>query len=179
MLMLRKMREQEQTISILVNNQPGVLSRVAGVFGRHGYNIKSLCVAETTNPDISRITLTSESDPDFTEKIKKQLDKLVDVIEVSDLSGHAFIQRELMLFGVNVKEGAHAEILRAAEMLGCRIVTMSDDYLILEKTGHQDETSAVLKYFQSFGVEETNRTGSIAVQRTRSQERPEKITKYT
>ena len=80
--MYRKVREQEQTISIFVNNQPGVLSRVGGVFGRHGYNIKSLCVAETTNPEISRITLTSESDPDFTEKIKKQLDKLVDVKEV-------------------------------------------------------------------------------------------------
>jgi acetolactate synthase-1/3 small subunit len=169
--MIKKVREQEQTISILVNNQPGVLSRVGGVFGRHGYNIKSLCVAETTNPEISRITLTSESDPDFTEKIKKQLDKLVDVIQVSDLSGQAFIQRELMLFGVPIKEGSHSEILRAIEMLGCRIVTMSPDYFILEITGHQDETASGLKYFQSFGVEEINRTGSIAVQRNRPTEK--------
>lgn len=165
--MFRKIREQEQTISILVNNQPGVLSRVGGIFGRHGYNIKSLCVAETTNPEVSRITLTSESDPDFTEKIKKQLEKLVDVIEVTDLSGQAFIQRELMLIGVNIKEGTHSEILRAIEMFGCRIVTMTPDYFILEITGHQDETAAILKFFQSFGVEETNRTGSIAVQRNR------------
>jgi len=165
--MYRKVREQEQTVSILVNNQPGVLSRVAGVFGRHGYNIKSLCVAETTNPEVSRITLTSESDPDFTEKIKKQLDKLVDVIEVSDLSGQSFIQRELMMFGVTIKEGSHSEILRAIEMLGCRIVTMSPDYFILEITGLQDETASVLKYFQSFGVEEINRTGTIALQRNR------------
>jgi len=163
----RKIREQEQTISILVNNQPGVLSRVGGVFGRHGYNIKSLCVAETTNPDISRITLTSESDPDFTEKIKKQLDKLVDVIEVSDLSGQAFIQRELMLIGVTIKEGTQPEILRAIETFGCKIVTMIPDYFIVETTGNQDETAAVLKFFQSFGVEETNRTGTIALQRTR------------
>lgn len=165
--MSRKVREQEQTISILVNNQPGVLSRVGGVFGRHGYNIKSLCVAETTNPDVSRITLTSESDPDFTEKIKKQLEKLVDVLEVSDLSGQSYIQRELMLIGVTVKEGAYSEILRAIEMFGCKIVTMTPDYFILEVTGQQDETAAVLKYFQFFGVEETNRTGSIAVQRTK------------
>jgi acetolactate synthase-1/3 small subunit len=165
--MYRKVREQEQTISILVNNQPGVLSRVAGVFGRHGYNIKSLCVAETTNPEVSRITLTSESDPDFTEKIKKQLDKLVDVIEVSDLSGQSFIQRELMMFGVPIKEGSHSEILRAIELLGCRIVTMSPDYFVLEITGLQDETASVLKYFQSFGVEEINRTGTIALQRNR------------
>lgn len=165
--MFRKIREQEQTISILVNNQPGVLSRVGGVFGRHGYNIKSLCVAETANPEISRITLTSESDPDFTEKIKKQLDKLVDVIEVSDLSGQAFIQRELMLIGVTVKEGTQSEILRAIETFGCNIVTMTPDYFILEITGSQDETAAVLKFFQSFGVEETNRTGTIGVQRSR------------
>lgn len=167
--MFRKVREQEQTISILVNNQPGVLSRVGGVFGRHGYNIKSLCVAETTNPEVSRITLTSESDPDFTEKIKKQLEKLVDVIAVSDLSGQAYIQRELMLIGVTVKEGMHSEILRAIAMFGCKIVTMTPDYFILEITGLQDETAAVLKYFQSFGVEEINRTGSIVVQRNRPQ----------
>ncbi|MCX5845988.1 MAG: acetolactate synthase small subunit [Deltaproteobacteria bacterium] len=167
--MFRKVREQEQTISILVNNQPGVLSRVGGVFGRHGYNIKSLCVAETTNPEVSRITLTSESDPDFTEKIKKQLEKLVDVIAVSDLSGQAYIQRELMLIGVTVKEGMHSELLRAIEMFGCKIVTMAPDYFILEITGLQDETAAVLKYFQSFGVEEINRTGSIVVHRNRPQ----------
>ena len=167
--MFRKVREQEQTISILVNNQPGVLSRVGGVFGRHGYNIKSLCVAETTNPEVSRITLTSESDPDFTEKIKKQLEKLVDVIAVSDLSGQAYIQRELMLIGVTVKEGMHSELLRAIELFGCKIVTMTPDYFILEITGLQDETAAVLKYFQSFGVEEINRTGSIVVQRNRPQ----------
>jgi acetolactate synthase-1/3 small subunit len=159
-------REQEQTISILVNNQPGVLSRVAGVFGRHGYNIKSLCVAETSNTEVSRITLTSESDPDFTEKIKKQLDRLVDVIEVSDLTGPAHIQREMMLIGVPVgAREMHSEILRAIGMFGCRIVTMSPDYYVLEITGLPDETAAVLKYFQQFEVSEINRTGSIAVLR--------------
>ncbi len=165
--MLRKAREQEQTISILVNNQPGVLSRVGGVFGRHGYNIKSLCVAETTNPDVSRITLTSESDPDFTEKIKKQLDKLVDVIEVSDVSGQSFVQRELMMIGVTIKEGAYSDILRAIESFGCKIVTMSPGYLILELTGQPDETAAFLKLLQPLGVEEINRTGVITLQRTK------------
>lgn len=78
---------REHTISLLVNNQPGVLSRVAGVFSSRGYNIASLCVAETRDPSVSRITLTSTADADFTEKIKKQLDKLVDVIDVADYSG--------------------------------------------------------------------------------------------
>jgi acetolactate synthase-1/3 small subunit len=167
--MLRKVREQEQTISILVNNQPGVLSRVAGVFGRHGYNIQSLCVAETTNPEISRITLTSESDPDFTEKIKKQLDKLVDVQEVIDLTGPTYMQRELMLIGVTIQQENISEIMRAIQMFNCRIVTMSPGYYILEATGHPDETAAVLRYFQPFGVKEINRTGAIAVNRKKPQ----------
>ena len=164
--MFKESHEQEQTISILVSNEPGVLSRVANVFGRHGYNIKSLCVAETTNPEVSRITLTSESDPDFTEKIKKQLEKLVDVVEVSDLTGPQYIHREMMLIGVPVaREENHAEILRAVGMFRCRIVTMSPDYYVLEITGLQDETAAVLKYFQTFGVQEMNRTGSISLLR--------------
>lgn len=164
--MFGKKNEQEQTISILVNNQPGVLSRVAGVFGRHGYNIKSLCVAETPRPEVSRITLTSESDPDFTEKIKKQLEKLVDVVEVSYLMGSSYIQREMMLIGIPViKPEVHSDIMRAIEMFGCRIITMSPDYYVLEITGLPDETAAVLKYFQTLGVNEMNRTGSIAVLR--------------
>jgi len=164
--MFRKIKEQEQTISILVNNQPGVLSRVAGVFGRHGYNIKSLCVAETSSPDVSRITLTSESDPDFTDKIKKQLDKLVDVVEVSDLTGPSYIQREMMIIGIAVtKQTLHADILKAIETFGCRIITMSPNYYVIEITGLQDETAAVLNYFQALGINEMNRTGSIAVLR--------------
>jgi acetolactate synthase I/III small subunit len=164
--MFRKKKEQEQTISILVNNQPGVLSRVGGVFGRHGYNIKSLCVAETPNPEVSRITLTSESDPDFTDKIKKQLEKLVDVVEVSDLTGSSYLQREMMLIGIPVKkQEMHSDILKAIELFGCKIVTLSPDYYVLEITGLQDETAAVLKYFQTLGVHEMNRTGSIAVLR--------------
>jgi acetolactate synthase I/III small subunit len=164
--MYRKRKEEEQTLSILVNNQPGVLSRVGGVFGRHGYNIKSLCVAETPNPEVSRITLTSESDPDFTDKIKKQLEKLVDVVEVVNLTGPSYLQREMMLVGIPVtKQEMHSEILRAVERFGCRIATMSPDYYVLEITGLQEETAAVLKYLQTIGDYEMNRTGSIALRR--------------
>ncbi|MCX5854475.1 MAG: acetolactate synthase small subunit, partial [Deltaproteobacteria bacterium] len=93
-------------------------------------------------------------------------EKLVDVVEVSDLTGPSYIQREMMLIGVPVmKQENHSDILRAIEMFGCRIVTMSPDYYVLEITGLQDETAAVLKYFQPFGVQEMNRTGSIALLR--------------
>jgi len=99
------MAVQEHIISLLVNNQPGVLSRIAGVFSSKGYNIRSLCVAETTNPEISRITLTSRADRDFTDKIKKQLDRLVDIISVTDLTDIPSVKRELMILGLRVRGG--------------------------------------------------------------------------
>ncbi len=157
------MAVQEHIISLLVNNQPGVLSRIAGVFSSKGYNIRSLCVAETTNPEISRITLTSRADRDFTDKIKKQLDRLVDIISVTDLTDIPSVKRELMILGLRVREENRQEILRAIDLFGCRIVTMDVDYLILEITANTDKTAAILKFFEPFGVEEMNRTGAIAV----------------
>lgn len=157
------MAVQEHIISLLVNNQPGVLSRIAGVFSSKGYNIRSLCVAETTNPEISRITLTSRADRDFTDKIKKQLDRLVDIISVTDLTDIPSVKRELMILGLHVKEENRQEILRAIDLFGCRIVAMDVDYLILEITANTDKTAAILKFFEPFGVEEMNRTGAIAV----------------
>ena len=154
---------QEHIISLLVNNQPGVLSRIAGVFSGRGYNIRSLCVAETTNPEISRITLTSKAEDDFTDKIKKQLDKLVDVISVTDFTGTPSVQREMMLISVRLKEENRTEIMRAIDLFGCRVLAMAEDYLIMEVTANKDKTAAILRYFEPFGVEEMNRTGSIAV----------------
>jgi acetolactate synthase-1/3 small subunit len=154
---------REHIISILVNNQPGVLSRVAGVFSGRGYNIASLCVAETTNPEVSRITLTSRADTDFTEKIKKYLDRLVDVIAVEDFTGTDCVQRELMLIGVTLPQEHRPEILRAVELFGCRIVALATEYVILEVTGDAAFTSSVLKFFSPYGVEEMNRTGTVAV----------------
>jgi acetolactate synthase-1/3 small subunit len=157
------MAVQEHIISLLVNNQPGVLSRIAGVFSSKGYNIRSLCVAETTNPDVSRITLTSRADRDFTDKIKKQLDRLVDIVSVTDLTDIPSVKRELMIIGLRIKDEDRQEILRAIDLFGCRIVTMSEDYLIFEITANTDKTAAILKFFEPFGVEEMNRTGAIAV----------------
>jgi len=157
------MKVQEHIISLLVNNQPGVLSRIAGVVSSKGYNIRSLCVAETANPEVSRITLTSRADKDFTEKIKKQLDRLVDIVSVTDLTGVPSVQRELMIIGLRLDAEHRQEILRAIDLFGCRVVSMSEDYLIMEITANADKTRAILKYFEPFGVEEMNRTGAIAV----------------
>jgi acetolactate synthase I/III small subunit len=160
---------EEHIISLLVNNQPGVLSRIAGVFSSRGYNIRSLCVAETTNPEISRITLTSKAESDFTDKIKKQLDKLVDVVSVTDFTGTPSVQREMMLISVRLKEENRTEIMRAIDLFGCRVLAMCEDYLIMEITANKDKTAAILRFFEPFGVEEMNRTGSIAVFRQKSE----------
>ena len=154
---------EEHTVSLLVNNQPGVLSRVAGIFSSRGYNIRSLCVAETTNPEISRITLTSRAENDFTEKIKKQLDKLVDVISVTDFTGQSAVQRELMLISLTLTPENRTEALRAIDLFGCRVVAMSEDFLTVEVTANKDKTAAILRYFEPFNVEEMNRSGAIAV----------------
>lgn len=161
------MKVEQHAISILVKNQPGVLSRVSGVFSSRGYNIKSLCVAETTDPNISRITLTSQAERTFTEKIKKQLDKLIDVVEVSDFTGPEYIHREMMMIGIQLKPENRSEILRAIEMFHCKIITMTTDYYVLEITGTKEENTAVLNHFQLSGVEEINRTGPISVRRSK------------
>ena len=154
---------KEHTISLLVNNQPGVLSRVSGVFSSRGYNISSLCVAETRDPSVSRITLTSTADGDFTEKIKKQLEKLVDVIEVADYSGSSFIRRELMLISIEATPENRQEIMWAAGLFGCRVAAVNGKYLILEVVGRKEETEAVLSFLSPLGAEVMNRTGTIAI----------------
>jgi len=158
------MEGEEHIISILVSNRPGVLSRVAGVFGRLGYNIESLCVAETTDPEVSRITLVSKADFVFKEKTKKQLDKLVDVIEVTELKPAKSVQREMMLIGINLKKKVRSEVMRAIDMFGCKVIFMKSDYCILEIVGDKDETETLLNYLKPLGIEEIARTGIIALQ---------------
>jgi acetolactate synthase-1/3 small subunit len=162
---------EEHTISLLVNNQPGVLSRIAGVFSSRGYNIRSLCVAETANPEISRITLTSRAESDFTEKIKKQLDKLVDIVSVTDFTHVPAVQRELMMISLSLTPENRKEVLRAIDLFGCRVVAMSEDSLTMEITANKDKTAAILKYFEPFGVEEMNLTGAIDVFRQKQETR--------
>jgi acetolactate synthase I/III small subunit len=155
----------EHTITLLVSNQPGVLSRIAGVFSGRGYNIRSLCVAETRDPSVSRITLTSTAADDFTEKIVKQLDKLVDVVSCEDWSDPSYLQRELMLIGLRARRADQADLMRLLGLCGARIVGMNGDHLVLEVTGRKEETEAVLSLLAPFGALEMNRTGSIAIGR--------------
>jgi len=155
---------KEHVISMLVNNRPGVLARVAGVFGRLGYNIESLCVAETISPKVSRITSVSKADPAFTEKVKKQLNRLVDVISVAELEDDTSAKREMMLIGITIDEKNRPELSRAITMFGCTVISMKDSYCILQVVGNRGDVETVLNFLTPLGVKDIARTGAVALE---------------
>ena len=164
---MAKEEEKRNILSILVDNEPGVLSRIAGLFSGRGFNIESLCVAETTDPLISRITLVTVGDMSIVEQIKKQLNKLINVIKVMDFTGIAFVQREMALIKVRAKPEHRAEILRMVDIFRSRVIDVSSKYYIVEITGDEDKISAFLNLIKPMGIKEIARTGAIALARER------------
>jgi acetolactate synthase-1/3 small subunit len=162
---MAKEEEKRNILSILVDNEPGVLSRIAGLFSGRGFNIESLCVAETTDPLISRITLVTVGDMSIVEQIKKQLNKLINVIKVMDFTGIAFVQREMALIKVRAKPEHRAEILRMVDIFRSRVIDVSSKYYIVEITGDEDKISAFLNLLNPMGIKEIARTGAIALAR--------------
>jgi acetolactate synthase-1/3 small subunit len=158
---------EKYTLSMLVDNQPGVLSRIAGLFSGRGFNIESLCVAETTDPLISRITLVTTGDTMIVEQIKKQLNKLINIIKVLDFTDTPFVQRELALIKIRAKPDHRAEILRMVDIFRSRVVDVSAEYYIVEVTGDEDKISAFLNLLKPMGIKEIARTGAIALARDR------------
>ena len=152
---------------MLVDNQPGVLSRVAGFFSGRGFNIDSLCVSETTDPLVSRITLVAVGDMVILEQIKKQLNKLVNVIKVLDFTETEHIQRETALVKVRAKPENRAEILRMADIFRSRVVDVGTEYYTLEVTGDEGKINAFLKLLKPLGIKEIARTGVVALARER------------
>ena len=158
-------KTQKHILSLLVDNEPGVLSRIAGLFSGRGFNIDSLCVSETTDPDISRITLVAIGDMMIVEQIKKQLNKLINVIKVMEFSGSEFVQREMALIKVRAKPEFRAEILRMVDIFRSRIVDVNSDYYIVEVTGDEGKIVAFLNLLKPMGIKEIARTGAIALGR--------------
>ena len=152
-------------LSILVENQPGVLSRISGLFSGRGFNIESLCVAETTDPLVSRITLVTVGDLSIVEQIKKQLNKLVNVIKVFDFTGIAFVQREMALIKIRAKPEHRAEILRMVDIFRSRVVDVNSEHYIVEVTGDEGKIGAFLTLLKPMGIKEIARTGAIALAR--------------
>ena len=157
------MNEEKHILSILVDNEPGVLSRIAGLFSGRGYNIESLSVAETNDPKVLRVIMVTTGAVQIIEQIKKQLHKLVNVITVHDLTGKAYVHRELVLVKVYTKPETRGEILRIADVFRAKIVDVGNEHYTVEVTGSEDKISAILKIFQPMGIKEIVRTGPVAL----------------
>jgi len=153
------------TLAVLVENQPGVLTRVAGLFSRRGYNIESLAVGQTHDPEISRMTIVVDGDDQVIEQVVKQLEKLVDVIDVRDISETEHVDRELVLIKVKAEPKVRGEIMQIVEIFRARIVDIGHDSLIIECTGDEGKIRAIEKSLMPFGILELVRTGKIAMVR--------------
>jgi acetolactate synthase-1/3 small subunit len=153
------------TLSVLVENQPGVLSRVAGLFSRRGFNIDSLTVGVTENSDVSRMTIVVEGDEYIVEQVKKQLNKLIDVIKVSKIDPNDSVSRELILIKVDAEAHVRSEIVHIAEIFRANIVDVSRKSMTIEITGDKDKLNAFEELLRPFGIKELVRTGIIAVNR--------------
>ena len=151
--------------SILVENSAGVLSRVAGLFSRRGYNIDSLTVGETTDPKVSRMTVTVTGDDDVLEQIEKQLSKLIDVKEVVELPAEASVCRELVLVKVECDTTRRQEIIAISDIFRANIVDVSTESVIIELTGAQSKLNAFIELLNGFKITELARTGITGLAR--------------
>jgi acetolactate synthase-1/3 small subunit len=152
-------------ISVLVDNEPGVLSRISGLFSGRAFNIESLNVAETLDPTISRMTLVTSGNEQIIEQIIKQLNKLVNVIKVFDLTGSDYVEREMALIRVNAENSSRAEVLRILEIFRGRVVDVAPRSYTFEITGDEKKTQAVVELLAPFGIIEIVRTGKVAIAR--------------
>lgn len=156
---------RKHTISVLVENRFGVLSRVAGLFSARGYNIESLSVGETLDPAVSRMTLVVRGDEFVIEQVTKQLHKLIDVIKVSDLTDDSHVERELVLIRVNAEPQHRAEILRSADIFRAKVIDVTPISFILEATGDEGKLEALIELLRPMGIQEIVRTGKVAIAR--------------
>lgn len=152
-------------LSVLVKNSSGVLSRVAGLFSRRGYNIDSLTVGRIDNEDLSRMTITLTTDEAMIEQVKKQLIKLEDVKKVIELDGENSVFRELVLIKVNASEKDRAAINEVVRIFRCKIVDISMETLTIELTGDESKVSALINLMENYGIKELVRTGLSALER--------------
>ena len=155
----------KHTISVMVENKPGVLARVAGLFSRRGYNIESLAVGTTETESVSRMTIVASGDDLVLEQIIKQLYKLIDVIKVFDIPQDVAVERELVLIKVSCNEKTRSEIIEIVDIFRGRIVDVSDGAVTIEMTGEENKVDGLEKLLKKFGIKELVRTGKIALQR--------------
>ncbi len=162
-------------ISVTVANKFGVLARVSGLFSSRGYNIDSLAVGETQDPSISRMTIVVKGDDKILEQVMKQLNKLVDVIDVSDLREGSYVSRELSIIKVKCTSKTRTEILEIANVFRSKIIDIGHKSLTIQITGEEEKICAFIKLLEPFGIIELARTGKVAMLRELNQKKPDNM----
>lgn len=155
----------KHTLSILVYNRSGVLARVSGLFSRRGYNIESIAVGITEDPEISRMTIVVDGDENIVEQIIKNVHKLIDVLKVSDITTEDVVDRELALVKVTADATNRSEILQVVDIFRARIVDVNERSVIVEITGDEGKVDAMVQLLRPYGIKELARTGKIAMMR--------------
>lgn len=152
-------------ISVLVENKVGILARITGLISGRGFNIDSLAVGETENPEFSRITIVVKGDDAILEQVRKQIGKIIDVIKVIDFTQEEFIERDLMLLRINAPTGKRGEIIEIVDIFRGKIVDVGQKDIVIEIAGTEDKLEAMVSLLRPYGIKELVRTGSIAIAR--------------
>lgn len=152
-------------ISALVENKPGVLAHISGMFSARGFNIDSLTVGETEDARFSRMTVVTTGDDTVIEQIRKQLERLVDVIKVVDFSGQDYVERDLMLIKVHAPPGRRGEVFELAEVFKCKVVDIGSKHVMLEVVGPENKLEALITMLKPYGIKEMARTGRVGLRR--------------
>jgi acetolactate synthase I/III small subunit len=155
----------KHTIAVIMENKPGVLTRIAGMFSRRSFNIDSLSVGATDNPDYSRMTITVHGDEEVLEQVVKQLSKLINVIRVSELEPSESVERELAVIKVNADKENRSEIMQIVNIFRAKIIDVSARSMIIEVTGDEEKVDAIVLLLRQFGIKEMARTGKVSMVR--------------
>jgi acetolactate synthase-1/3 small subunit len=155
----------KHTIAVIVENKSGVLTRIAGLFSRRSFNIDSLSVGATDNPDYSRMTITVHGDKDVLEQVIKQLSKLINVIRVSELVPAESVERELAVIKVSADRESRSEIMQIVNIFRAKIIDVSAKSMIIETTGDEEKIDAIVQLLRQFGIKELARTGKVSMVR--------------
>jgi acetolactate synthase I/III small subunit len=155
----------KHTLSVLVENKPGVLARIAALFSRRGFNIDSLAVGETEYPDVSRMTVVVDVEDLPLEQVTKQLNKLVEVLKVVELEPQSAVQRQVMLIKVRADAATRSQVLEMVQMFRAKVVDVATDSLTIEATGNTDKLTALLAVLEPYGVKELVQSGLVAIGR--------------
>ncbi len=153
------------TLSVLVENSPGVLARVAALFSRRAYNIDSLAVGPTENPNISRMTIVIKVDGHALDQVVQQLDKLVNVLSIIELDPVASVQRELLLVKVTTTPETRSQVLETVQLFRAKVVDVAQDAVTIEATGNSEKIHALLRVLEPYGIKELVQSGLVAMER--------------